>query len=60
VTQPPSSPSPVPADDATDYWTQPLATGAEPTATGTLFFVIVILMIIAAIWVIMYLRLLDR
>ena len=32
----------------------------EPKATGTLFLVVVILMIIVAIWVIMYLRLLDR
>ncbi|HSH45255.1 MAG TPA: hypothetical protein VK966_05340 [Longimicrobiales bacterium] len=32
----------------------------EPRATGTLFLVMIILMIIVAIWVIMYLRLLDR
>jgi flagellar biogenesis protein FliO len=32
----------------------------EPRATGTLFFVMIILMIIVAIWVIMYMRLLDR
>lgn len=32
----------------------------EPKATGTLFLVVVILMIIVAVWVIMYLRLLDR
>ena len=32
----------------------------EPTTTGTLFLVMIILMIIAAIWVIMYVRLLDR
>jgi flagellar biogenesis protein FliO len=32
----------------------------EPQATGTLFLVMIILMIIVAVWVIMYLRLLDR
>jgi len=32
----------------------------EPRATGTLFFVMIILMIIVAVWVIMYMRLLDR
>lgn len=32
----------------------------EPVATGTLFLTMIILMIIVAIWVIMYLRLLDR
>lgn len=32
----------------------------EPRATGTLFLVMIILMIIVAVWVIMYLRLLDR
>jgi flagellar biogenesis protein FliO len=50
---------------------QPPATGSdrpdterspeeEPQATGTLFLVMIILMIIVAVWVIMYLRLLDR
>jgi hypothetical protein len=32
----------------------------EPRATGTLFLVMIILMIIGAVWIIMYLRLLDR
>jgi hypothetical protein len=32
----------------------------EPTTTGTLFLVMIILMIICAIWIIMYTRLLDR
>ena len=32
----------------------------EPKATGTLFLVTIILMIIVAIWAIMYMRLLDR
>jgi hypothetical protein len=37
-----------------------LETGEEPVITGTLFFVVILLMIIVAVWVIMYLRLLDR
>lgn len=37
-----------------------LLPGEEPTTTGTLFMVMVILMIIAAIWVIIYMRLLER
>lgn len=32
----------------------------EPNATGTLFLVTIILMIIVAVWLIMYVRLLDR
>lgn len=44
----------------TDYWSHGLQPGEEPVVTGTLFAVIVILMIIAAIWIIMYLRLLER
>jgi hypothetical protein len=52
-----TTPTVTPADD---YWNTPLASGEEPVVTGTLFFVIIILMIIAAVWVIMYLRLLDR
>ena len=32
----------------------------EPRTTGTLFLVMIILMIIIAVWLIMYLRLLDR
>jgi len=37
-----------------------LLAGEEPRTTGTLFMVMVILMIIAAVWVIIYLRLLER
>ena len=37
-----------------------LSAAEEPRAPGTLFLVMVILMIIAAVWIIMYLRLLDR
>lgn len=37
-----------------------LKPGEEPVTTGTLFLVAILLMIIAAIWIIMYVRLLDR
>lgn len=37
-----------------------LQPGEEPTTTGTLFLVMIILMIIGAVWVIIYLRVLDR
>ncbi len=37
-----------------------LAPDEEPRTTGTLFLVMIILMIIIAVWIIMYLRLLDR
>jgi hypothetical protein len=43
-----------------DYWKRELEPKEEPVVTGTLFLVIIILMIIGAIWLIMYLRLLDR
>ena len=49
-----------PASGADDYWKTELLPGEEPVVTGTLFAVIIILMIITAVWVIMYLRLLDR
>ncbi|HEX6107334.1 MAG TPA: hypothetical protein VFZ26_17230 [Gemmatimonadales bacterium] len=37
-----------------------LAPEEEPAAPGTLFLCIILLMIIAGFWAIMYLRLLDR
>ncbi|MCI0436895.1 MAG: cytochrome c oxidase subunit 2A [Gemmatimonadetes bacterium] len=37
-----------------------LAPHEEPTTTGTVFLVLILLAIIAGIWLIMYLRLLDR
>ena len=37
-----------------------LAPGEEPVATGTLFLTILILMLIGAIWVIVYARLINR
>jgi len=56
----PLGPGSAPATGTDDYWKTELHPGEEPVVTGTLFAVMVILMIIAAIWVIMYLRLLDR
>jgi hypothetical protein len=46
--------------DSEDYFAMRLGPGDEPVVTGTMFLVIIILMIIGAVWVIMYLRLLDR
>jgi hypothetical protein len=37
-----------------------LAPGDEPVATGTLFLTMLILMLIGAIWVIVYARLINR
>lgn len=50
----------VPATGSDDLHDTELEHGEEPTTTGTLFLVMIILMIIAAIWIIMYMRLLDR
>lgn len=50
----------VPATGSADPLDTELLPGEEPTTTGTLFLVMIILMIIIAIWVILYLRLLDR
>lgn len=49
-----------PATGSADPADIELLPGEEPTTTGTLFLVMIILMIIVAIWVIMYIRLLDR
>ena len=63
---PPASTDPVhdapvaPATGAVDRAFTELAPGEEPVATGTLFLTVVLLMIIAAFWAIIYLRLLDR
>jgi hypothetical protein len=57
----PSAPDRSPASpDKDDYWNTTIGPGEEPVVTGTLFFVIVIMMIIGAVWIIMFLRLLDR
>lgn len=49
-----------PATGSDDYWDVEMAPGEEPAVTATLFFVMLILMVITAIWVVMYIRLLDR
>jgi hypothetical protein len=49
-----------PATGATDPRATELAPAEEPVTTGTLFLTLIILMIIAALWVIVYLRMLDR
>jgi hypothetical protein len=49
-----------PATGSDDYWDSHLAPDEEPVVTSTLFFVMIILMIIAAFWITIYLRLLDR
>jgi flagellar biogenesis protein FliO len=49
-----------PATGSDDPHDTELEPDEEPTTTGTLFLVMIILMIIAAIWIIMYMRLLDR
>lgn len=49
-----------PATGAVDRAFTELAPGEEPVATGTLFLTVLILMIIAAFWAIMYIQLLDR
>lgn len=48
------------ANTGDDYWNMKIGPNEEPVVTGTLFMVILIMLIIGAIWVIMYLRLLDR
>lgn len=49
-----------PASGTADRKASELQPEEEPRTTGTLFLVMIILMIIVAIWVIMYLRLIDR
>lgn len=56
----PGSPDPASVTSSDDYWAMELKPEEEPVVTGTLFFVTIILIIIGAVWVIMYLRLLDR
>lgn len=50
----------VPATGSSDPGATELEDFEEPTTTGTLFLVMIILMIIVAFWVIIYMRLLDR
>jgi hypothetical protein len=60
---PPRSAEPTetaPATGTTDVRKTELARGEEPVTTGTLFLTMIILMIIGAVWVIMYAQLIDR
>ncbi|HEX6927272.1 MAG TPA: hypothetical protein VF167_17740 [Longimicrobiaceae bacterium] len=50
----------IPATGSSDPADTELLPEEEPTTTGTLFLVMIILMIIAAIWIILYVRLLER
>lgn len=60
--RPPSFPSvpSAPGTGSADPAKTELAPGEEPVATGTLFLTILILMLIGAIWVIVYARLINR
>lgn len=58
--QEPLAPGSAPATGTSDYFAIELLPEEEPALTGTLFLVIVLLMIIAAIWGILYFRLLER
>jgi hypothetical protein len=49
-----------PATGTSDPRKTELAPDEEPVTTGTLFLTMIILMIIGAIWVIIYGRLIDR
>lgn len=49
-----------PATGSSDPAETQLAREEEPDTTGTLFLTIILLMIIAAFWAIIYVRLLDR
>jgi hypothetical protein len=49
-----------PATGTTDPTHTELAPGEEPVTTGTLFLTMIMLMIIGAVWVIVYGRLVDR
>ncbi|HEY7636951.1 MAG TPA: hypothetical protein VH763_15485 [Gemmatimonadales bacterium] len=46
--------------DLADRGDSPLGPDDEPVTTGTLFLTMIILMVIAAIWTIVYLLLLNR
>lgn len=60
MTEPRDEAGHVPATGSSDPGKTELHPDEEPTTTGTLFLVMIILMIIGAVWVILYLRLLDR
>lgn len=61
INRPPDDPGRVaPGTGTTDPSKTELAPGEEPVTTGTLFLTTLILMLIGAIWVVVYARLLDR
>lgn len=60
MTKPRDEAGRVPATGSADPRETELYAGEEPTTTGTLFLVMIILMIIVAVWVILYVRLFDR
>lgn len=49
-----------PATGSGEYWDTELSPQEEPDVSGTLFLVILLLMFTGAIWLIIYLRLLER
>lgn len=53
-------PENAPATGTADPSKTEIAPGEEPVTTGTLFLTMIMLMIIGAVWVIMYAMLLDR
>ena len=50
----------VPATGTDDPYFTEMAKDEEPVTTGTLFLTMIILMIIGAVWIVVYLRLLER
>lgn len=60
--RPPSSPAgpTAPGTGSADPAETELAPGEEPVATGTLFLTMLILMLIGAIWIIVYRQLVNR
>jgi hypothetical protein len=53
-------PDTAPSTGTSDVRKAELAPEEEPVTTGTLFLTMIVLMIIGAVWVIMYARLVDR
>jgi hypothetical protein len=56
----PLPPAPVPATGSSDPSHTTMAARDEPRIPGTIFLSVLLLMIIAAIWIVMYIFLLDR
>lgn len=60
MTPDPSQLPTAPVTGALDPYFTELAADEEPVTVGTLFLCIIILMIVAAFWVILYLQLVER